>query len=74
MPTLFGELKKQQVYLLAHAANDHSLTFVVDEERTDELVRTLHRDLMQARRGSPAVMEAGSTADSGSGSGSAAAG
>jgi len=64
MPTLFGELKKQEVYLLAHAANDHSLTFVVDEERTDELVRTLHHDLMQARLASPVVMESVSTSPS----------
>ncbi|MHA7839658.1 MAG: aspartate kinase [bacterium] len=53
MPALLGELKEQEVYLLAHAANDHSLTFVVDEDRADELVRTLHHDLVRARAGKP---------------------
>lgn len=49
MPALLGELKQQEVYLLAHAANDHSLTFVVDEDKADDLVRTLHHDLLRAR-------------------------
>lgn len=48
MPSLFEKLAEQEVYLLAHAANDHSLTFVVDEERVDAIVRALHGELERA--------------------------
>lgn len=56
MPSLLRELESREVYLLAHAANDHSLTFVVDESESDDLVRALHRDLVQSELGLPAAV------------------
>lgn len=49
LPSLVQALEERQVYLLAHAANDHSLTFVIDEEEADDVVRKLHRDLLRSR-------------------------
>lgn len=57
MPSLFIELKALEVYLLAHAANDHSLTFVVDEEHAHDLIRALHHDLVRSRLGAELVAE-----------------
>ncbi len=53
MPSLLAELESREVYLLAHAANDHSVTFVVDESESDELVRALHADLVRSDLGMP---------------------
>jgi diaminopimelate decarboxylase/aspartate kinase len=53
MPSLLHELESREVYLLAHAANDHSLTFVVDETEADGLVRALHDDLVRSELGIP---------------------
>jgi diaminopimelate decarboxylase/aspartate kinase len=53
MPSLLHELESREVYLLAHAANDHSLTFVVDESESDGLVRALHDDLVRSELGIP---------------------
>jgi diaminopimelate decarboxylase/aspartate kinase len=49
LPALMEALEDRRVYLLAHAANDHSLTFVIDEEEADDVVRRLHRDLLRSR-------------------------
>ena len=49
LPSLLDALEERRVYLLAHAANDHSLTFVIDEEDLDDVVRRLHRDLLRSR-------------------------
>ncbi len=49
LPSLFREIEERKVYLLAHAADDHSLTFVVDEEGADDIIRKLHRDLIRSR-------------------------
>ena len=53
MPSLLRELESREVYLLAHAANDHSLTFVVNESESDSLVRALHADLVRSELGMP---------------------
>ncbi|MGH0030299.1 MAG: aspartate kinase, partial [Myxococcota bacterium] len=42
----FGALAQETVHLLAHAANDRSVTFVVDESAADGIVRQLHRDVV----------------------------
>jgi len=49
LPSLLDALEGHRIYLLAHAANDHSLTFVIDEEEADDVVRMLHRDLLRSR-------------------------
>jgi diaminopimelate decarboxylase/aspartate kinase len=49
MPSLYRALKDEEVHLISHAAHDHSLTFVVNDERADRIVGTLHVDLMKAR-------------------------
>jgi diaminopimelate decarboxylase/aspartate kinase len=46
LPSMLRALHDERVYLLAHAANDRSLTFVIDEERAHGVVRRLHRDLI----------------------------
>jgi diaminopimelate decarboxylase/aspartate kinase len=53
MPSLLHELACRKVYLLTHAANDHSLTFVVNESESDDLVRALHADLLRSELGVP---------------------
>jgi len=50
LPSLFESLKREKdVYLLSHAANDRSFTFVVDESGVDAIVHRLHADLRLAR-------------------------
>jgi diaminopimelate decarboxylase/aspartate kinase len=46
LPSMLGALDDHPVHLLAHAANDRSLTFVIDEDGADDIVRRLHRDLL----------------------------
>jgi diaminopimelate decarboxylase/aspartate kinase len=46
LPSMLQALDGQQVHLLAHAANDRSLTFVINESAADDIVRRLHRDLL----------------------------
>lgn len=49
LPSLFECLRGQEeIYLMAHAANDRSLTFAVDESAADAIVRKLHGDLVAA--------------------------
>ena len=50
LSSLFRVLGELDVHLISHAAHDHSLTFVVDEDRVDAIVRELHRDLVRVRR------------------------
>jgi diaminopimelate decarboxylase/aspartate kinase len=49
MPSLYRALEDEEVHLISHAAHDHSLTFVVNDERADRIVGTLHADLMKLR-------------------------
>lgn len=62
IPSLPRELEGREVYLLSHAANDHSLTFAVDESEADELVRALHRDLVRSDVGVPDGVAASTSA------------
>lgn len=39
--------EEQKIYLLSQAANDLNLTFVVDEDQTERLVRKLHEQLFK---------------------------
>jgi diaminopimelate decarboxylase/aspartate kinase len=41
--------EEQKIYLLSQAANDLNLTFVVDEDQADRLVRQLHGELFGQR-------------------------
>jgi diaminopimelate decarboxylase/aspartate kinase len=47
LPSMLQALEGTQVHLLAHAANDRSLTFVIGEDTADDIVRRLHRDLLE---------------------------
>lgn len=42
---VFEAFEEQKVYLMSQASNDLNLTFVVDEEQVDKLVRALHAQL-----------------------------
>lgn len=42
--------EEQRIYLVSQAANDLNLTFVVDEEQADRLVRELHGQLFGLRK------------------------
>lgn len=42
--------EEQKIYLVSQAANDLNLTFVVDEEQSDRLVRELHSQLFSQRK------------------------
>jgi diaminopimelate decarboxylase/aspartate kinase len=69
LPSLFQKLADHDVYLLAHAANDHSLTFVVDQGRVDAIIRELHGDLERGPTPEQVAQESGAvpasrTADS----------
>lgn len=48
LPSLLHVLDRQTVHLLAHAANDRSLTFVVEESAADDIVRHLHDDIVRS--------------------------
>jgi diaminopimelate decarboxylase/aspartate kinase len=50
LPGLFRVLGEYEAHLISHAAHDHSLTFVVDDDGLDEIVRELHRELLQVRQ------------------------
>ncbi len=49
MPSLFRALENEEVHLISHAAHDHSLTFVVNDDRAHQVVQTLHDDLRELR-------------------------
>jgi diaminopimelate decarboxylase/aspartate kinase len=42
--------EEQRIYLVSQAANDLNLTFVVDEDQADRLVRELHAQLFSLRK------------------------
>jgi diaminopimelate decarboxylase/aspartate kinase len=42
--------EEQKIYLVSQAANDLNLTFVVDEEQSDRLVRELHSQIFDQRK------------------------
>lgn len=42
--------EEQRIYLVSQAANDLNLTFVVDEDQADKLVRELHAELFSLRK------------------------
>jgi diaminopimelate decarboxylase/aspartate kinase len=42
--------EEQRIYLVSQAANDLNLTFVVDEDQADKLVRELHAQLFSLRK------------------------
>lgn len=42
--------EEQKIYLVSQAANDLNLTFVVDEEQSDRLVRELHAQIFGQRK------------------------
>lgn len=47
LPSMLQALEGTKVHLLAHAANDRSLTFVIGADSADDIVRRLHRDLLE---------------------------
>lgn len=51
MPSLFRSLEEEEVHMISHAAHDHSLTFVVNDEAADRIVRVLHEDLKRVGQG-----------------------
>lgn len=56
LPSLFECLGGQEdIYLMAHAANDRSLTFVVSESAGDVIVPRLHDDLVAAWEGDAGI-------------------
>lgn len=51
-PSLADQLRRE-VHLVAHAAHDRSLTFMVDEDHLGPIVEALHRDLLRSHEASP---------------------
>jgi len=53
-PSLADQLRRE-VHLVAHAAHDRSLTFMLDEDQLGAIVEALHHDLLQAQGASAGV-------------------
>lgn len=45
----FEHLRDQHIYMVSQAANDLSVTFIVNESSADELVRSLHEELFEPK-------------------------
>ncbi len=56
-PSLADQLRRE-VHLVAHAAHDRSLTFMVDEDQLGPIVEALHRDLLRSQGASAGVAAA----------------
>jgi len=59
---ILERLEDEEVHLLAHAANDLSLTFIVDEGAADRVVQGLHAELFPPSLDDPAFAPAPGTA------------